>query len=378
MTTPLIGPDAPFALWAALFAIVLFGIAMEQTAIGKKLTGAVMIILTGMIVANLGIIPTAAPAYDTVWSMGIPMAVSLLLFHADLRRIIRESGRVLVAFGLGTVGTLAGVALGVTLLDLGAREADLAGIFAATYIGGSVNFAAVAEATGFRESASLAAAVAADNIAGTLFLVVLVLLPSIRWVAEKFDDPGDLDEAPVETITEDDPRWGGIVGMAAALCIAFVIVAFSEWFTGLFNAGAYSILLVTAITVGLATGMPKLMGSLKPAFDLGMLTMYLFFVVIGAGADIASMLEQGRILFVFGLIIVTVHLIVILILGKISKLSLPEIMVGSNACILGAATAAAMAGTQGWRALITPAILSGTLGYAIANFLGISLSQLLQ
>jgi uncharacterized membrane protein len=68
---------------------------------------------------------------------------------------------------------------------------------------------------------------------------------------------------------------------------------------------------------------------------------------------------------------------VTLLLAKIFKLGLPEALVGSNACILGPPTAAAMAWAMGWKSLVTPAVLCGTFGYATANFIGVLLYGLL-
>ncbi|NIB45090.1 DUF819 family protein, partial [Pseudomaricurvus alkylphenolicus] len=43
----------------------------------------------------------------------------------------------------------------------------------------------------------------------------------------------------------------------------------------------------------------------------------------------------------------------------------------------GSANTAAMAVSKGWHNLTTPALLCGVFGYALANFIGISLSALL-
>jgi len=56
------------------------------------------------------------------------------------------------------------------------------------------------------------------------------------------------------------------------------------------------------------------------------------------------------------------------------KLDLAEVMVASNACILGPATAAALAASKGWRPLITPGMLVGLLGYAFGTFIGVALT----
>jgi len=64
-------------------------------------------------------------------------------------------------------------------------------------------------------------------------------------------------------------------------------------------------------------------------------------------------------------------------LTSLLKLDLAEVMLASHACILGPPTAAALAASKGWRALVTPDILVGMFGYAIGTFIGIGLAALL-
>jgi uncharacterized membrane protein len=51
------------------------------------------------------------------------------------------------------------------------------------------------------------------------------------------------------------------------------------------------------------------------------------------------------------------------------------ILIASNANVGGPATAAAMATSKGWAHMIQPAMLTGSLGYAVANFIGIAMGQ---
>jgi uncharacterized membrane protein len=62
--------------------------------------------------------------------------------------------------------------------------------------------------------------------------------------------------------------------------------------------------------------------------------------------------------------------VVAFVLAKFCKLSLPEIIIASNAAILGATTAPALAAAKGWRDLVTPGVLVGVLGYALGTVLG--------
>ena len=79
----------------------------------------------------------------------------------------------------------------------------------------------------------------------------------------------------------------------------------------------------------------------------------------------------------FILVMVAVHLVLLVAAGRVLRLDLAEVMIASNACILGPAPAAALAASKGWRALVAPAILVGMFGYAIATFIGVGLAALL-
>jgi uncharacterized membrane protein len=68
-------------------------------------------------------------------------------------------------------------------------------------------------------------------------------------------------------------------------------------------------------------------------------------------------------LLVFVWIAVSVNMILSFTFGKLFRFSLEEIILASNANIGGPSTAAAMAIAKGWRELIVPILLVGTLGY---------------
>ena len=139
-----------------------------------------------------------------------------------------------------------------------------------------------------------------------------------------------------------------------------------------------SILVITAITVILATIAPRSMARLAGAQDVGVVLMQVFFAAIGATAHIATVLRVGPDLFVFAGIILVVHLLVILTLGWLLRLPLSDVLVASNANVGGPTTAAAMAAACRWPRLVVPAIVCGTVGYATATFLGFALGAWLR
>ena len=375
MDLPLIGPDQDFALWAVLIAIAAFGFWCEQYPWGRKYSGVMLLITLAIVLANLRIIPTSAPTYDVVWEYLVPIAIPLLLFQADIKRIVRESGPTLIAFIIGSAAVAGGAVVGTSVLDLGPNEAELAGIFTGTYIGGSLNFAAVAEATGMQNSSMLAAAVAADNVITNLHFLLIIFIPGIAWMAKRYpthhmDNAEEVDlgsDRSVHRIAD-----LGIAGLLASLALAFAIAGVGNWLAAIAGYPQFGILVITAIALAIASLLPKQMKKLSGYSEAGNVMMFIFLASIGASADVWELIEIAPILFLFATIIIVVHLVVLFGIGMLMKLDLAELAMASAVCIGGPSSAPALASAKGWKDLLIPGILAGSFGYAIGSFIGVS------
>jgi uncharacterized membrane protein len=375
----LLPADNHLAVMAGLFALAALGFLGERTRIGSHFTGAVITILAAIAAANLGLLPHQAPAYDFVFTYLVPVLIPLFLFQADLKRLVFETGRTTAAFLLATVGTVAGVTVAALLLDLGplaagaglppeAGEPAIAGLFAATYIGGSVNYAALGEVTGLSADRSFfSAATAADNLFSAVYLGVLALLPGLRWFADRFASH-DHSKGPREV--QPQPAAITSLSLVLSLAVAAAVVALGDALQQLFGLQGWRYVLITALTLVIATVFPGLCRRLEGSFELGVGLSFVFFAAIAAGADLAAMIAVAPMLVVLVLVLLTVHSLVTFGLGLWLRLSLPELITASNAAILGATTAPALAATRGWHDLVTPGVLVGVLGYALGTFIG--------
>lgn len=380
----LISPDNNIALMAALFVIAGVAFLAEKTRIGANLTGAVIAILAAIAAANLRIIPHSAPAYDFVFSYFVPILIPLFLFKADLKRMFFETTRMTMAFLIAAIGTVAGVLIAVALLDLGSlasgastdpaqREAAIAGLFTATYIGGSVNYAALGEITGLMTDASFfSAATATDNLFSAVFLSVLALLPGWHWLAKRFTTHEHGEEA--DSLPDEAP----ITAMSLTLAVAVAIstVAIGDAITAALGMPGLRYAVITLLVLVPATLFPHWMARLAGAFELGVGLAFVFFAAIAAGADLVAMVKIAPLLVVLVVILLSVHLLVLLSVGRVFRLTLPELVTASNAAVLGATTAPALAAARGWHDLVSPAVLVGVLGYALGTFAGTAVFKL--
>jgi len=378
----LIPAEQHFAVFTAVLALSAMAFASERTVIGQKITGTVVVILLAIAAANTGLIPHSAPAYSFIFSYIVPMLIPLFLFQADVRRLAKEASRTTAAFLVATLGTVAGVIVAALLLDLsqlGAgsdlaaerREAGIVGLFASTYIGGSVNYAALGEITGLSKDASFfSAATAADNLFSAVFLSVIALIPGAQWLTRRF-----IPHTAGNDVALEKPNVTP-ASIVYSLAAAGSIVAVTDLLCWWLDLPSWRYAIMTLITVGIATALPQVRIWFAGAFEIGVALSFTFFAAIAAGADIRAMISVAPLLIVLVLILLSIHLIVLLAVGRRLGLTIPELLTASNAAILGATTAPAMAAAKGWHDQVTPGVLVGVIGYALGTFIGTALFQL--
>jgi len=372
--------EQTWALWAVLFCAAAFGLWAERTSLGSRLSGAVITMLATFLLSNLNIIPNSAGSYNMVWHYLVPLAIPLLLVNADLRRILTESGPTLLAFVIGAIGVVLGVLLAYSIVPLGEHDWQLAAIFSANYIGGSMNYLSTAEAVGLQDSDLLSAGIAANNLMMIIYFLILFSLPSMYRLRSRFHERPDRHRLATEVILKSQSRTGerfNLPGITAAIAMSLIICTIAFEIEKRLGYQGSALLIITLAGVSIASIFRSAMQRLDVSMEIGTLIMHIFFATIGASANIATVMKVGPILLLFAAIILTVHMLFILVLGKYTRLSLPEILIASNANMGGPATAVAMAAARRWHALVVPAVLCGTLGYATANYIGIAIANLL-
>lgn len=401
MKQTIISPDNIWVLWTFLTGWAAISIYLEQKYNwASKISGAIIALIGAMVLSNLNIIPIDSPAYDQVWTYVVPLAIPLLLFRCDLLRIWRESGRMFLIFFISSIGTVIGGILAFTLLKNHIAELyKVTAMMTGSYIGGGVNFAAMAET--FKTSGDLeSAAVVSDNLLMVLYFFMLIAMTGMRFFRKNYTHPY-IDEMEKEGEKTDQTLaakyWGrqeiSLRDIAASLATAFLIVTLSTELANFLSVAipksnslmsgvnmllSNKYIFITTFSMLGATAFPKYFNNLKGSQEIGTFFIYIFFVVIGIPASIPLIIAKSPLLLVFCAIMVTSNMLVSFIFGKLFKFSLEEIILASNANIGGPTTAAAMAISKGWRDLVAPVMLVGTLGYVIGNYFGIFIGNFLR
>ena len=357
-----------WALWAFLFGSAAFGLWIERTPWGVRLPGAAFTLAVAFLLSNFGVIPAAAPAYTTVWLYLVPLAVPLLLFNANVRRIPRDAGPILMVFGIGVLGTVVGTVVAFYIVPLGRNAWQMAAVFGTAYIGGPMNYTAAAQAVGLRAPDLRAGGLAAIDLMMMVYFLLLFALPllwSLRWgsSAQQSDRAG----ASINPL-----GLAAALALSAAICFVGFSIESSLGWKGI------AILVIAAITVALAAALPHKMAALQGSNEVGMLLMLVFFATIGAGANISTVFKNKPILLLFAIVVLLVHLAILLAAVRYLKFGLTQVIIASSAAVGGPTSSTAMAAVRGWYQYVPVAILCGALGFACAPFIGVWLGKLLQ
>ena len=384
MFNSIINSENTLILWSIILVIATFAIFLENRyTIVAKISGAIMALIIALLLSNFNIIPLESKVYDDVWGYVVPIAIPLLLFQCDIKKIWKESGRLAIIFLLSSVGTMLGAVVGFYLLkEYIPTLNNIAGTMTASYIGGGVNFVAVQTALNLDKQLA-SALIVSDNLLMVLYFFVLIIIPTIPFFNKHFkreykneikniDDKKELKRP----ITLEDVAFNFTISvLIVAISFGFSDLILSKDRGYLINFLANKYILLTSITVVLATVFSNFFKKLIGSQEIGTFLIYIFFAVIGIPASIKSIVVNSPLLLVFCAIMVIINMFVTFVFAKLFNFTLEEAILVSNANIGGPTTATAMAISKGWTKYIAPVMLVGTLGYVVGTYAGLILAS---
>ena len=363
----------------------------KSTAIGRLLGPPVTAMALTFLLATIGIMPPGGSGGATaLQGMTLSLATPLLLLGADIKSARKSCGPLLISFILASAATAlactAALTIGPTksmlISALGADGIKVAAALMAKNIGGGINYFAVAAALGMGPNA-VAAGICVDNIFALLYFPATSALGNGR--PDVTSDCGEKDEKN---------KSGSEEFTVEKVSILLSLSTFAAWIGRLIGGKPNALPVSTLLTVLGTTVFPsKVIAPLRPTGEiLGTALLYIFFATAGTGG--LSIADSVRAAFIpIGLFLTILYSVHGTILASIRRLVLwnrrrggtndeikseegfvapQRLLVASSAAIGGPATAAALAKASGWPSLVTPSLLVGNLGYAIATFAAIA------
>ena len=366
---------------ATLCLSVFFAVWLTRFSWGKSVGTPIFVILICALLSNLGLIPSAMashPIYDGIFTYLAPLGIFIALLEVDLKSVRKAGLPLLAMFLLGSFATIIGVLVAWLLVQpaaaIGPLAPAIAGMFTGTYIGGSVNFSAIALHYQVNEAGNLfAAATVVDNLVGTPWIIASLILPKYLqklFPRKKLASAGSGKQVRgAENIS--------LSSLAALFALSLLGLALSQVLVGWFPQVPEIIFLTTlALLLAQFPSVQQLQGK----HTVGFFLILLFLAVIGTLCDLSSLLGVGDLavtLLLFVGTLVLVHGLVIFGLGALFKVDWDVIAVASQANVGGNTTAIAAAESLERPDLLIPGMLVGSFGNALGTYLGFVVVSLL-
>ena len=358
-----------------------------------KIGPILILYILGVIIGNLPWINEGSyPLKDTLTTILIPLALPMMLFACSItKESLKGIFRSLLA---GLVAIIVSIFLGYWFFGrhIGAQGPEIAALITGCETGGTINMASLQAMLGV-SSETFVLLNSYDMIVCFLYFIFLLsigirLFRKFLKIAPK-DDKAAISEAQAEvneqiieshqnpySILKTAQGWGQVwrILLAVAICcgLAFGLTKLfpKGWFMPIFILGISTFALIAANL--------KPVRKLTFSYDLGLYLIYIFSIAIASMADVTQLnIREGLYTFLFLFFVIFVSLLLQVILSKLLKVD-PDMMIATSVALINSPPfVPIVVSAMNNKKVLVPGITVGIIGFALGNYLGFFIYNLL-
>lgn len=366
-------------LLSVLFAVFLLGFPWVANRLSRKfawigfLGPVVVCYLAGILLGNLlpaGFLPRSVA--ETISEISIPIAIPLLLASSNFLKGIREAKVALLSFFLSCLAVvISSSTLGFFFASAHPESHKIEGMLTGLYTGGTPNLNAIGIALGAGKS-TIALVNAVDLVIGGTYL--LFLLSFSKKVYSFFLKPEEVVDSveEIEDAESQPNRYGLVTRLGLGLLLAVLGFGLSLGISFLLSGGiSLPILLLGISTWGIAISFSEKVRSLN-TYSFGSYAILNFSVAVGYLADLRSLVNDAPVVFFLVLATMSAAILLHLLFGILFKIPVDTWIITSVSSIYGPIFVPSVAAAIRNQGVLILGILTGLIGYAVGNYLGLA------
>lgn len=357
-----------------------------------KIGPILILYILGVIIGNLPWINEGNyPLKETLTNILIPLALPMMLFACSLSRdSLKGIFRSLIA---GLIAIIVSIFLGYWLFGrhIGSQGPEIAALITGCETGGTINMASLQMLLSV-PSETFVMLNSYDMIVCFLYFIFLLsigirLFRKFLKLAPKAETQEATTQAQVnEQIIESHKNpyqilktakgWGQVwrILLAVVICVG---LAFG--LTKLFPEGWFMPIFILGIsTFALIAANLKPVKKLTFSYDLGLYLIYIFSIAIASMADVTKLnIREGLYAFLFLFFVIFVSLLLQVILSKLLKVD-PDMMIATSVALINSPPfVPIVVSAMNNKKVLVPGITVGIIGFALGNYLGFFIYNLL-
>ena len=364
----------------------------RKTKFFNKLGPVLTLYLLGVIVANIGILPTEQVAHDKVFKFMesisevlIPLALPMLLFGCNFKKF--SLGKSMGALVAGVLSVAAFVFIGYLIFkgNLGEEGKKMGAALTGQYLGGAANLAAIKQMLGL--STENFVILSTCNLIVSFFYLMFLMGGGVKLARKFVGKKGDKEQnVNIEEYTEENPykefgKKKSIIQLGKVLLSSVIVMGISVCIGTYAGGGKISMvaLILSITTLSLLLTSWKEVRTWDKSYDAGMYLIYIFCLVMATMADLSSInWEQSLYILLYQVIIICGSLFLTVLFAKIFRIDADTAVITSDTLINSPICVPMIAATMKNKDVIVTGITNGLMGYAIGNYIGFLMFHLFE
>lgn len=350
-----------------------------------KLGPVLTLYIAGIIFGNIVHFDGLEKVQDLLSSAMVPLSIPLLLFGCRFHR--GETRSQVLALVTAVAAVCAATVGGFLIFRNSVPDAaKIGGMLTGVYSGGTMNLAALKTILGVDEGTFILLN-SCDMIISFLYLTALMTfgIRLIRkWLpnetASSQDEPFAAENMPHDDAAKGIFTRAGLKDVAFLLGVTVLIIAVSAGLGAIAPEGWFmTVLILSLTTLGIAASFVPAVRARRYSDETGMYFIYVFSAVVASMADL-SRFEVGSSLGTLGYLTFVVFgsLFVDLLLAKLLRVDADTVTISSVSFICSPPFVPMMSAAMKNRRVLVPGLSIGVVGYALGNYLGFLIFQLLE
>jgi uncharacterized membrane protein len=381
------------AAWTLLFLAIPAGLLwlVHSQRWAERLGIIVLCYLAGLLAGNAGLIPAAVrPAQEGLTELTIVLALPMLLFTLDVGQWRTVAGRALLSmlFATAAVAALATALFFLLRGDDPLRASHLAAMAVGVYTGGTPNLAAIKAGLDIPHGEYIVFH-SLDTLVGASYLLLMLTVgvPLFRRLLRPAPPSQAAAPAPGEPLDGDDLRpllrRENLPQLCSAALLSLLVLVVSLGASRLLGAAlsaedTSALLIVILTSLGILLSLHPRVRQLALSYQLGMYLIYVFSFTVASMATLEDLSRVNVTVAVFLFGTVAGSLLLHGLLCRLAGIDSDTFMVTSVAAVCSPPFVPMMARALGNPGAILSGMTTGIIGYALGNYLGISLALFLQ
>lgn len=365
--------------------------ATRKFTLLRRLGPVLTLYILGVIVANIGLFPSDPEAQrsflgfqESVSEVLVPLALPMMLFGCNFKRFsVGQSLRALIV-GVAAVAAIVVVSYLMFAEELGVEAPKMAASLAGQYTGGAANLAAVKQMVGLSTESFVM--LSTCNLIVSFFYLMFLMGGGVALARRIVGGKRHIEQEVEVDQNEENPyrdfATRPVVVQLLKVFVASVVIMGISVAVGTIVGGESGIsmvaLILTITTLSLLMTASKQVRSWDKSYDAGMYLIYVFCLVMATMADLSSInWEQSLFVLLLQAVIIFGSLFVTIFLARPLRVDADTAVITSNTLINSPVCVPMIAATMKNRDVVVVGITNGLAGYAVGNYLGYLIYQLL-